>query len=174
MVDILLNRLIAEYGLEDVKIRRMNPPAQVTALATGRLDAAFLPEHHATAAESRGFRMLIKSQDLWQDMPGSVLVVKTGLIKNDPETVRKLVRVTQKATNWINENPEEAARIIAEALGSTPEIISKSMSRLDYTTDVDAGSIQEMIDYMAKLGYIEEGFRAEDILDTRFLGEYET
>ena len=173
--DLLLNRLIEEYNLKDVKIRRMNPLKQVVALETGRIDAAFLPEHHATVAESKGFHMLIESQDLWPDMQGSVLVVKNGLIENDPETVRKLVRVTQKATSWVNENPERTAVILANLLDTKPEVINKSMSRLNYTTDIDAESVQEMIDYMAKLGYIEEGLKAEDILDTRFLrdGKYE-
>ncbi|NAS89233.1 nitrate ABC transporter substrate-binding protein [ANME-1 cluster archaeon AG-394-G21] len=167
--DLLLNRMIEEYKLKDVKIRRMNPLKQVVALETGRIDAAFLPEHHATVAESKGFHMLIKSQDLWPDMQGSVLVVKTDLIENDPETVRKLVWVTQKATNWLNANPDPTAIILANVLDTEPEVINRSMSRLNYTTDLDAESVQEMIDYMAKLGYIEEGVRADEILDTRFL-----
>jgi len=167
--DLLLNRMIEEYKLKDVKIRRMNPLKQVVALETGRIDAAFLPEHHATVAESKGFHMLIKSQDLWPDMQGSVLVVKTDLIENDPETVRKLVWVTQKATNWLNANPDPTTIILANVLDTEPEVINKSMSRLNYTTDIDAESVQEMIDCMAKLGYIEEGLRADDILDTRFL-----
>ena len=167
--DLLLNRMIEEYKLKDVKIRRMNPLKQVVALETGRIDAAFLPEHHATVAESKGFHMLIKSQDLWPDMQGSVLVVNTDLIENDPETVRKLVWVTQKATNWLNANPDPTTIILANVLDNEPEVINKSMSRLNYTTDLDAESVQEMIDRMAKLGYIEEGVRADNILDTRFL-----
>ena len=167
--DLLLNRMIEEYKLKDVKIRRMNPLKQVVALETGRIDAAFLPEHHATVAESKGFHMLIKSQDLWPDMQGSVLVVNTDLIENDPETVLKLVWVTQKATNWLNANPDPTSIILANVLDTEPEVINKSMSRLNYTTDLDAESVQEMIDRMAKLGYIEEGVRANNILDTRFL-----
>ena len=173
--DLLLNRLIAEYNLKDVNIRRMNPLKQVVALETGRIDAAFLPEHHATVVESKGFHMLIKSQDLWWDMQGSVLVVKTDLLENDADTVRKLVRITQKATNWVNENPDSTSIILANLLDTKPEVINKSMSRLNYTTDIDAESVQETIDYMAKLGYIEEGLKAEDILDAGFLrdGKYE-
>ena len=174
-VDLLLNRLIEEYGLKDVRIQRMNPLKQVIALETGRIDAAFLPEHHATLAESKGFHMLIKSQDLWPDMQGSVLVVKTDLIENDPETVRKLTRVTQKATDWVNENPDNASIILANVLDTKPEIINNSMSRLEYTTEINAESVQEMIDYMMELGYIDDEIKAEDIFDTRFLheGKYE-
>jgi len=149
----------------------MEPLKQVIALETGRIDAAFLPEHHATAAESNSFHMLITSHELWDDMQGSVLIVKQELIEDDPETVRKLVQVTQKATDRINDDPDEAAAVLAEELDTEPEIIKKSMSRLNYTTQIDAESVQEMIDFMVELGYIEEGMRAEDMLDTTFLGE---
>ena len=169
--DLLLNRMIREYDLKDVRIQRMNPLKQVIALETGRIDAAFLPEHHATVAESKGFTMLITSHELWHEMQGSVLVVKRELIENDPETVRRLVRVTERATTWVNENPDDAARILAEELDSDPAVIRRSMSRLNYTTEIDAGFVQEMIDFMAELGYIDEGIRADDMLDTEFLQE---
>ena len=169
--DLLLNRMIREYGLKDVRIQRMNPLKQVIALETGRIDAAFLPEHHATVAESKGFTMLITSHELWHEMQGSVLVVKRELIENDPETVRSLVRVTERATTWVNENPDDAARILAEELDSDPAVIRRSMSRLNYTTEIDLGFVQEMIDFMAELGYIDEGIRADDMLDTEFLRE---
>ena len=169
--DLLLNRMIREYGLKDVRIQRMNPLKQVIALETGRIDAAFLPEHHATVAESKGFTMLITSHELWHEMQGSVLVVKRELIEDDPETVRRLVRVTERATTWVNENPDDAARILAEELDSDPAVIRRSMSRLNYTTEIDLGFVQEMIDFMAELGYIDEGIRADDMLDTEFLQE---
>ena len=169
--DLLLNRMIREYDLKDVRIQRMNPLKQVIALETGRIDAAFLPEHHATVAESKGFTMLITSHELWHEMQGSVLVVKRELIEDDPETVRRLVRVTERATTWVNENPDDAARILAEKLDSDPAVIRRSMSRLNYTTEIDLGFVQEMIDFMAELGYIDEGIRADDMLDTKFLQE---
>ena len=171
MVDILLNRKIREYDLKDVQIQRMEPLKQVIALETGRINATFLPEHHATAAESNGFHMLITSHELWDDVQGSVLIVKRELIDDDPETVKKLVLVTQRATERINDDPDEAAAVLAEELDTELEIIKKSMGRLNYTTQIDAESVQEMIDFMVELGYIEEGMRAEDMLDTTFLGE---
>ncbi|MEA1944319.1 MAG: ABC transporter substrate-binding protein [Euryarchaeota archaeon] len=169
--DLLLNRMIREYDLKDVRIQRMNPLKQTIALETGRIDAAFLPEHHATVAESKGFNMLITSHELWHEMQGSVLIVKKELIEDNPETVRRLVRVTERATTWVNDNPDDAARILAEELDTEPEVIRRSISRLNYTTEIDFGSVQEMIDFMAELDYIDEGIRAEDILDTEFLQE---
>ena len=190
-VDVLLHRTIDRYNLDEKKIlnniQRMNPPKQVLAINTGQLDAAFLPEQWATMAEESGFKMLLMSQDVWPEMQGSVLVVKDELIRDHPEVVEKLVKISQKATDWINQHPQEAAEIVArqlqEAGGNlfpveitaiatkteiTPEVLFKSMNRLEYTTDIDPAVVQEIIDYVAQLGYIKSSFKAGDILDLSF------
>jgi len=190
-VDVLLHRTIDKYNLDEEKIlsriQRMNPPKQVMAIKTGQLDAALLPEQWATMAEGFGFKMLLMSQEVCPEMQGSVLVVKEELIRDHPEVVEKLVKISQKATDWINQYPQEAAEIVArqlqEAGGSlfpveiadvatkakiTPEVLLRSMNRLEYTTDIDLAVIQEVIDYVARLGYIKSSFKAEDILDLSF------
>jgi len=159
------------------------------AIKTGQLDAAFLPEQWATMTEELGFTMLLTSQDIWPDMQGSVLVVKQKLIDNHPEMVEKLVTVSQQATDWINENPEEAAEIVARQLQSTgggnvfpseaagvaseleitPEVLLRSMGRMEYTTEINPQIVQDIIDYIAGLGYIKNSFNAADILDSSFL-----
>ena len=191
-VDVLLHKTIDRYNLDEKKIlnniQRMNPPKQVLAINTGQLDAAFLPEQWATMAEDLGFKMLLMSQEVWPEMQGSVLVVKDELIRDHPEVVEKLVKISQKATDWINQHPQEAAEIVArqlqEAGGNlfpmeitdiaakteiTPEVLLRSMNRLEYTTDIDLTVIQEAIDYVAQLGYIKSSFKAEDILDLSFI-----
>lgn len=193
-VDVLLHRIIDKYSLDEGKIlnniQPMNPPKQVLAIKMEQLDAAFLPEQWATMAEDFGLKMMLMSQDVWPEMQGSVLVVKENLIQEHPETVRKLVKVSQKATDWINQHPDEAAEVVArqlqaEAAGGslfpataieaaaklevTPEVLLRSMGRLEYTTDIDPWVVQETIDYLVKLGYIKSSFNAEDILDLSFL-----
>ncbi len=191
-VDVLMHRTIDNYNLDEDKIlnntRRMNPPKLVLAIKTGQLDAAFLPEQWATMTEELGFTMLLTSQDVWPDMQGSVLVVKQELIDNNPEVVQKLVNVSQRATDWINEHPDEAAGVVAgqmQAAGGevfpneagevasgleiTPEVMLRSMERLEYTTDIDPEIVQDTIDYIASLGYIKNSFNTADILDLTFL-----
>ena len=190
-VDVLLHKTIDKYNLDEKKIlnniQRMNPPKQVLAINTGQLDAAFLPEQWATMAEESDFKMLLMSQDVWPEMQGSVLVVKDELIRDHPEVVEKLVKISQKATDWINQHPQEAAEIVArqlrEAGGSlfpveiadvatkaeiTPEVLLRSMNRLEYTTDIDPAVVQDAIDYVARLGYIRSSFKVGDILDLSF------
>ena len=188
-VDVLMHKTIDSYALDEARIlgntRRMNPPQLVLTIKTGQLDAAFLPEQWATMAEELGFNMLLMSQDVWPDMQGSVLVVKQDLIDTHPEIVRELVNVSRRATVWINERPAEAAEVVAgqmqaaagetEAAGAassleiTPEVLLRSMGRMEYTTDIVPDIVQETIDYIASLGYIKSRFSAADILDLTFL-----
>lgn len=191
-VDIILHRTIDGYGLDQGKIlnkvQRMNPPKQVLAIKMARLDAAFLPEQWATMAEDLGFKMLLTARDIWPEMQGSVLVVKEELIKEHPEIVRRLVKVSQSATDWLNQHPDDAAGImarqftvtgegilparaakIAAGMEITPEVLLRSMGRLEYLTSINPDMVQEVIDYVAKLGYIKGSFKAENILDLSFL-----
>ena len=193
-VDVLLHRVLDKYGLDKGvllnRVQRMNPPKQILAIKAGLLDAAFLPEQWATMAEAEGpgFTMLLTAHDVWPHMQGSVLIVKDELIRNNPGLVRRLVKVTQKATGWIIKNPTEAAAVVARQLSITgekvfpieatgiaasleinPHILLKSMARLEYTPRIDPDVVQETIDYLAHLGYIRKSFSADDILDLRFL-----
>jgi NitT/TauT family transport system substrate-binding protein len=191
-VDVLMHKTIDKYGLDEEKVlanvQRMNPQKLTLAAKMGQLDAAFIPEQWATMTEEFGFEMLLMSQDIWPDMQGSVLVVKQSLIDNYPGVVEKLVEVSQKATDWGNQNPDEAAEVVARQLGAvgsnlfpveiadvvakfeiTPEVMLRSMGRLEYTTDIDPQEVQATIDYIAGLGYIKGSFNATDILDLRFL-----
>lgn len=186
--DLLLHLVMEKYGLKNVEVRRANPPMQVMLLATGKIDAAFIPEHWATLAASKGFHVIARSQEIWPEMEGSVLVVKEDLIRNNPEAVRKLVKITERGTKFINEHRLEAAEILAEELRETspqgvktevlnpqieaitPKLLLKSMNNLEYTTKVDVRVIQQYIDLSYKLGYLDERLKAEDLVDLSFLG----
>jgi len=194
-VDILLHKIIDKFNLNQDRvlknIQRMNPSKQLLAFTLGQLDAVILPEHWATMAEAvGGSQMLLTSQDIWKEMLGSVLVVKEELIINHPEIVESLVKISQRATDWINQYPQEAAEIMAQQLqitgksflpieianGNTPtrissEILLKSMNRIKYTTELEVSIIQETIDYITTLGYIRNSFKAEKILDFSFITE---
>jgi len=191
-VDVLLQRLCEVQGLPTQQIaegaQRMNPPSQVLALQAGKIDACFVPEHWATMAATSGYKLLATAQDIWPDLQGSVLVVKSELLENHPDVVEKLVRVTDEANVWINDHPDEAAAILAESLTVsdqmvlpdkavesaaklqvTPEIVADSMTRLEYRSDIDAAHVQSIIDYMDSLGYLKKSIDASELLDLRFL-----
>ncbi len=167
----LLLMLVKErYGL-NVTIKKMAPHVALNAVMTGQIDAAALPEHYATLAVTRGgCRVLARSQDVWPNMPGSVLLVREELLKGRPEVVRGLVEATERATRFISEDPDLAAEIVANRLGIGYKEAKESMGYLDYTTDLNLTEIQRYIDLMVRYGCLEEPIRAEDVVDASFLG----
>jgi len=186
-------KMIDKYHLDKYEIlseiRRMPPPKILLALKMRQLDAGFCCEQFPTMGEELGFKVLLTAEDLWPYMQGSVLVAREELIKNNPQIVKKIVRVTERATHYINNYPQDASLIVADELQIagkevlplkigkitaklkiTPEVILKSLTtRMECTTDIDPEQIQKTINYMAKLGYIKKSFKAEEILDLRFL-----
>jgi NitT/TauT family transport system substrate-binding protein len=189
--DAIIHKTIEKYNLDRDKIlnkiQRMNPATQIMAIRMGRLDAFFNCEHWPAMAEDAGFKMLLTSQDVWPGMQGSVLIVREELIKNHPEIVRKLVKVTRNSIEWIKKNPREAASIMsgqlqitgdksspsdapkgADKLKVTPETILRSMTRIEHSSRVDQTEVQKSIDFARQYGYIRAGFSAKDILDLRF------
>ncbi|MBN2569620.1 MAG: ABC transporter substrate-binding protein [Deltaproteobacteria bacterium] len=189
--DILINVMMEKFHLDKngilKKTRRMSPPKLLMALKMGQLDAAFLPEQFPTMGEETGFTMLLTARDLWPDMQGSVLVVTEGLIEENQEVVEKIVKVTNRATAYLNAYPEEASQIVARSLSAmketeftvkigkrppgldiTPSVILRSITtRMECTSHIDKNQVQKTINAMAKLGYIE-AFDASNILDLRW------
>ena len=191
--DAILERVIEAYQLDRRRVmnnvRRMNPPAQLLALKMGRLDGALLPEQYPGMATEAGFPILLRSQDLWDRMQGSVLVASRKLIRESPEIVKRLVQVTEGSTRWINAHPQEASRIVADALNATGNrmypaeavalvaqeavsaktVLDSLTHGIECSTAVDLKGVQESIDYMVQLGYISRRVRAEEVLDLRWL-----
>ncbi len=192
-LDALLHKMIQKYRLDKKqilrKVRRMNPPKLLLALKMGQLDTAFICEQFPSMAEELGFKVFLTAKDLWPDMQGSILVVREEFLREHSDMVKKLVKVTKRSTQFINEHPEEAAKIVAgglqvagkrifpvkaidtaSKLEITPSPILKSLTtRLVNTTDINLREIREAIDVCMELGYLKESFKAEDFIDLRFL-----
>ncbi|MEM4536914.1 MAG: ABC transporter substrate-binding protein [Nitrososphaerota archaeon] len=189
--DLLFNLAVEKYGLDkkNIDVRRGNPPLLITLLLTNQVDAIVVPEHWATlAASNEGHHILLRSQDVWPDMQGSVLVVKRELLEKKPEVVEKLVKITMKGIEYIEKNKDEAANIlieefsIASPMGVEPELVkgvsqtlsreimSKSMDNLRYSIELDINSIQRYVELLYKLGYIDNLFDVGKITHKSFIG----
>jgi|LSQX01.3.fsa_nt_gb NitT/TauT family transport system substrate-binding protein len=185
--DFLQKLLMEKDNLDSEKIMantvRMNAAKQLMALRNGKVDAIFVPEHFATLAASfPSMKMLLKSTDIWPDMQGSVLVVTEDLLMNQPKTVEKLKEINKKSIQLTNENPQDAAKIVARNLNInqtmvkeetqspeanlevSPEIAFASMKNLKMTPDISIEEIQAVIDKMYALGYLTKSFNAKEIM----------
>jgi NitT/TauT family transport system substrate-binding protein len=87
-------------------------------LERGIVDAIVLTDPAAQIAEdSRGFRAIIDNgiDEGYKDEFCCVAPVRTETIKSHPEATAKFLRALQKAAKFVQENPDEAAQILARA-----------------------------------------------------------
>jgi len=168
----LLLAIVMERHDLNASVKKMVPQIAANAVMTGQVDAAALPEHYATLAAMRGgCRVLVRSQDVWPDMPGSVLVVREDLLESDPGLVRALVRAAAQATDLILEDPEEAARIVASRLGISEAEAEESMSHLEYSVGLNLTEIEEYVNLMVRYGCIEDPVPVDELVDASILEE---
>ncbi len=169
---LVLKMAIERFNLSIRKVMKMKPPAMLNALITGQIDAAAMPEHYVTLAVRHGnCTVLARSQDLWPTMPGSFLLVKKELIEEHPEIVAKLIKVTIRATRFIEEDPQEAAAIVASRLDISVEDARESMRWLDYQNAINATLIDRYVDLMVKYGALEKPINVSNFVNTTLLSE---
>ncbi len=151
---VLLLLVEKRYGFH-AKIVFMKPPAILSAVLTGSVDAACMPEPYVSIAEAKGLHVLLIAQDLWPGMPGSYLAVSAKYLEKHPEVVCKLARINSEATSWAVNHLDEAAIIDSKYLGIPPRIAKTSLTRLQLTTSIDAEEMQKLVNIMYKYGLIK-------------------
>lgn len=150
-------------GNVDVK-----PIANADALALfikGELQAAWVPEPWATrlVLEGNG-KVFLDERDLWPngDFVTTHLIVSAKFLAEHPDTVEKLLRAHVKTTQWINENPDQAKKLVNDGIKQVtsaplPEAVINGAWRNQKTTyDPIASSLRKSADDAFALGYLGE------------------
>ncbi|USK58423.1 ABC transporter substrate-binding protein [Peribacillus asahii] len=123
----------------------------------GDVDLAIIhPPHSGRASNNPELTALWSDYDLDKGLGGMAPYSVNGeFARNHPEAVEDVVTAITKAANWVNENPDEARKIIAERLGMDIE----NVERYAYVKDlvIEEEPIQYYIDILENEGKLKEG-----------------
>ncbi|MCR2807615.1 ABC transporter substrate-binding protein [Paenibacillus soyae] len=146
-VMIAINNMAAELGVDASKIKYVNlaPSDAVVALEKGDIDAMAAWEPFITKAIQGGGKFLFsgtkselpeKQGDVeWMSVHTTIQVSDDFLEKN-PNTLKAILRSLKKATDYINDNREEAIKILAPELHLSEAELTEIMSRNVYSMEV--------------------------------------
>ncbi|WP_136798933.1 MULTISPECIES: ABC transporter substrate-binding protein [Desulfosediminicola] len=119
--DLLINYALKENGMTIRDIEPVNMAAADAGLAliAGRVDIAVTYEPYISAALRQGddYKVLYTGAE----KPGlisDVAISDATFIKDNPETIQALIKAWDEAVRFLNENPEEGGKIIADAVKS--------------------------------------------------------
>ncbi len=168
-----------QLGIDDSDIDVIyQGAAQVQqALLTGAVDGAMILEPAVSIVTSRvpSAKVLASGEELFPQQPGAILAVRESLIKDHPELVTALVSSHMKATNILNDKPEEAVGPVQKYVGGgrlKKELIETALRNSNQRFVADPNYIldgtQVMHDFQAEIGTLKVPVEIKDLFDTQF------
>ena len=117
--EFMLRAILGQANMElekNVQALQVSGSGQrLTALLTGRMDAAILPPPYNFEAEGRGFVRIMAAADVFESNV-SGLGVHIDALKDRRGQVKKMVRALLKAQAHIKNNQDDSVRVIADWL----------------------------------------------------------
>lgn len=189
-VKIAIDNMAKELGVDASKIKYVNlaPSDAVVALEKGDIDAMAAWEPFITKAINAGGHFLFsgtkselpeKQGDVnWMSVHTTIQATDDYLAKN-PNTIKAILRALNKATAYINDNREEAVKLLAPELHLTEAELTDIMSRNVYTmeagdTFLNGSNGQGVMDYLLSTGNIQSVPEVSSYMDLSLLKEIDS
>lgn len=167
-VMIAIRNMCNELNVDINKIQfvTLSPSDAIAALEKGDIDAMACWEPWISNAQNNGGKLLFSGlKSYLGDKQGDVnwmnfyttMQVSDTFLKEHPEEVKAMLRALKKATDFINENPDEAAEIIAKEINLDATQVKKIMSQNQYQMVYDdkfVNSCDEIANFMKETNNI--------------------
>jgi len=126
-------------------------------LRSGEIDGfiAWAP-HPANAVSQNAGHELLTSRDVLLNHQCCVMVTEDDTLKNDQETVYKVLEIYLDAHKWFLENQEEAVSLLVKTTGAKEDIIRQALTTVKYAYPpyCDADSIADIARGLINAGRI--------------------
>lgn len=175
--NVLIHKVLTEKGINpnsEVKFIDMSPPEMVNALSTGKIDAFIVAEPFGGQAEMQKVgKVLVLSKDIWHDHICCVLNMQEEVVQKQPEAVEELVGGLAKAAAFIDNNPQEAAKLSLKYLGQKQEVVEHVLTnpkgRITFNNLVpDIRDFTATQEYLLQFGITKDKIDLAQYIDDRF------
>ncbi len=184
-MDVLLRGYVLKEAAKleperDLDIVAMPVGNMNAALERGLVDAAFTWEPFVAESVLRGKRVLLDVNQAIPRYPWYVVMAVPRTLAERPDDVVKVLRAHRKAIAFLQEQPDEANRLIAEAFQIAPvktaggatiapaAVVQEARKRLGWSDRLEAGDlrfIQRLMDYSHALGFLAKPMQASQVVD---------
>jgi NitT/TauT family transport system substrate-binding protein len=187
-VTMAIQAMARDHGVDFSKIQFVNlsPPDAVTALAKGDIDAmaAWAPWVFNAVKQAGGKVYFTGNRSLIPGKEGQVdwlhvhagVVASGKMLKENPNTLKAILRALKKATDSINKDREQAVKIVAREMKTdealTRDIMALNVYSMEMNDRIPKG-MSEFVDFLHSLDRIKQKFPAESVIYTKLLEEAE-
>jgi NitT/TauT family transport system substrate-binding protein len=138
-------------------------PAEIDAVATGKVDGASVGEPFVTFGADKGERALYVTKN--GIAPRYVLagfMTTTDWAAKNPAVAAKFAAAIREASDWANANHDASAAILTKYT-HVPLAVLQRMKRGEYAGALQAGDFQPVIDAAAAYGVLAKPFPATEL-----------
>jgi NitT/TauT family transport system substrate-binding protein len=183
-VTMAIQNMAKANGVDFTKIQFVNlsPPDAVTALAKGDIDAmaAWAPWTFRAMKEAGGKLYFTGNRSSIPGKEGAVdwlqvhagIVASGKMIKENPNTLKAVLRATRKATEAVNRDRDSAIKIVAREMkmdeGLAREIMTYNVYSMEMNGNIVRG-MDDFVDFLYSLDRIKQKFPAEQVFYTKIL-----
>jgi NitT/TauT family transport system substrate-binding protein len=179
---VITQRYLAELGIgvtaDNLEVEWLIYPSTELPLALerGQVDAIAINDPTAYIVESQGKgRVIINSatDDYLKNEYCCVLVASSGIAEKYPQTVAKFTRAIQKAARFIQENPDETARLMDEKkyLAGDPLVNAAILKTYSYRASVSEAepAIARNAGDLQRIGLVDKSIDVKALTRNTFL-----
>lgn len=176
-LEVYTRVILEKHGVstDDVTfIANSTHQAAYASLETGQVDATIIHEPFASLVEKEGKGNIIAVG--WDYLPNfhtGVLAARDGILEDKPELVEKLLRAYFKSQEYAKNNAEEFRAYYLKNIDIDPEVLDLALEReavlWENNPNVDVNALNETQHIQKDLGFQDEIYEVEKLLDLRFI-----
>lgn len=163
LADIALHAWLDKNGAdaERIKYVEMSYPAMITALASGRVDAACIEDPVLTQSIAAGsVRLLAWGYDAIAPLfCEGCWVTSASYAQSNPVAVRKFADAIALTADWANKNPGAADKIVEKY---SQAVLPPNVHHAFFPARLRASYFQPVIDAAARYGVLKSPFNVSD------------
>jgi len=185
VTEALFLKIAERYKLDAKSIEtvKSGPAELLPAFQNGNVDAFIIWQPLALKGEGAGGAKLLTANESF--VPGEEgpqkLIGSYGLLgghrdflRDNPNTVKAVLRALDKAADFIQANPERAAEEIGQAIGLEAELVKRVLPLNRYAVEITpelAGTLDELSQFLLANGKIKEKPKLGEFINPAYLKE---
>jgi len=177
-MDVYARVILKKHGIDPEKdvtlIANGSHQQAYASLESGQVDATIIHQPFVVLAEASGVgKLLARGWDYLPTFHTGVLVASDDLIQNHPDIVKKLTETYFKVNEYAKSNPDELLEFGIKYMKIDRDILKKALeSEMDIwenKPELDLKALDDTQDIQIDLGFQDEKYDLDKIIDTRFL-----
>lgn len=163
----LLLSALTQQGLngDAAKFVNMGIPQAVTALMSGDADAALVAGPAVPKAVEAGARIITTGEGL---LDATIVIAVDGkFLQEQPDAVKRYMKVHQQSLTYMKEHPEEVYRMAAEETGISVDNVKQMYNWYDFEPaikDSDIKDLEKTQDFLLQNGLLTKKVEIKKLL----------